>query len=142
MEITLFILRIISAMALLSFLGLLGWIMYRDMQLKAQLLKNPEDARATLILVHSETSKYEPGTRFPLRPVTGIGRAAGNSIVIADDFASGQHALVTRKGSQWWLEDLESSNGTLLNGAEVLRPTVITSGDVITIGSTELRLDI
>ena len=142
MEIVLFILRIIGALALLSFLGLLGWIMYRDMRLKAQLLENPEDSRANLVLVRSDAGKYEPGTRFPLRPVTGIGRAAGNSIVIADDFASGQHALVARKGSQWWLEDLNSSNGTLLNGAEVDRPIVITAGDVIMIGSTELRLEI
>ncbi|MEM9777811.1 MAG: FHA domain-containing protein [Chloroflexota bacterium] len=142
MEIVLFILRIIGAIALLSFCVLLGWIMYRDMRLKAQLIENPEDSKANLILVRSESGKYEPGTRFPLRPVTSIGRATGNSIVIADDFASSQHALINRKGSQWWLEDLSSSNGTLLNGADVDRPIVIAAGDMITIGSTEFRLEI
>lgn len=142
MEIILFILRVISALALLSFVGVLGWMIYRDMRLTSQLLENPEDDRAGLILISSESKLYTQGTRFALRPVTGIGRGAGNTIVIADDFASGEHALVARRGSQWWLEDLNSSNGTLLNGAELGRPTVITAGDVITIGATELRLDL
>lgn len=141
MELTLFILRIISALGLLGFVAVLGRMIYRDMRLTAQLLENPEDERAALILVSTESSLHPSGTRFALRPVTGIGRGASNTIVIADDFASSEHALVARRGSQWWLEDLGSSNGTLLNGAELGRPTVVTAGDVITIGSTELRLE-
>lgn len=141
MEITLFILRIISALALLTFIGTLGWMIYRDMRLTAQLLENPEDDRAALVLISNESKLYQQGTRFALRPVTGIGRGAGNTIMISDDFASGEHALVARRGSQWWLEDLNSSNGTLLNGMEVGRPTVITTGDVIMIGATELRFE-
>ena len=141
MELILFILRVISALALLSFVGTLGWMIYHDMRLTSQLLENPEDDRAALVLISSQSKLYVLGTRFGLRPVTGIGRGAGNTIVIADDFASGEHALVARRGSQWWLEDLNSSNGTLLNGTEVGRPVVVTAGDVIMIGSTELRLE-
>lgn len=142
MELLLFSLRLISAFALLSFVGLLGWMVWRDMRQTAELLDNPEDGRASLIMVASESDPQQLGRRIPLRPVTGLGRGASNTIIISDEFASSEHALVTRRGSQWWLEDLNSSNGTLLNGAELARPAVISAGDVITIGSTELRLEL
>ena len=85
-----------------------------------------------MVMVASEEAKHELGTRAA-RPATNIGRAS-NTIVVTDDFASSRHARISRKGSQWWLEDLESSNGTLLNGVEIDRPSVITNGDVISIG--------
>ncbi len=141
MELLLFSFRIISALALLSFVGLLGWMVWRDMRQTAALLNNPEDGRATLVMIASESDSEQLGTRIPLRPVTGLGRGASNTIIVSDAFASNEHALVSRKGTRWWLEDLNSSNGTLLNGAELNRPTVITAGDVITIGSTELRME-
>ncbi len=141
MELLLFSFRIVSALALLTFAGMLGWFMWRDLRATSALLENRADNRASLVVIQSEEAKHELGTRHPLRPVNGIGRGATNTIVVSDEFASGEHALIARRGSQWWLEDLNSSNGTLLNGAEIERPAIITAGDVITIGSTEYRLE-
>lgn len=142
MELLLFSFRIISAVALLAFAGMLGWFMWRDLRATSALLENSADNRASLVIINTEEATHELGSRHPLRPVTGIGRGATNAIVVSDEFASGKHALIARRGNQWWLEDLNSSNGTLLNGAEIERPAVITAGDVITIGSTEYRLEL
>nr|MBP6804905.1 FHA domain-containing protein [Chloroflexota bacterium] len=41
-----------------------------------------------------------------------------------------------------WLEDLGSRNGTLLNGAPLVETAVISAGDVITIGGTDLKVEL
>jgi pSer/pThr/pTyr-binding forkhead associated (FHA) protein len=46
------------------------------------------------------------------------------------------------RGSQWWLEDLNSRNGTLLNDIALDGPVVVTVGDVLTIGNTVFKLEL
>ena len=74
--------------------------------------------------------------------VTSIGRLPSNTITISDTYASSQHALVSWKEEQWWLEDRGSRNGTLLNETRIVDPTVVSAGDVIGIGHTKLRLEL
>jgi pSer/pThr/pTyr-binding forkhead associated (FHA) protein len=50
--------------------------------------------------------------------------------------------LLSWKEEQWWLEDQGSRNGTLLNGTRIVDPTVVSTGDVIGIGRTELKLEL
>jgi len=77
-----------------------------------------------------------------LRPLTSLGRAPTNTIVLDDTFCSHQHARVLRRDGQWWLEDQNSSNGTRLNGEPISEPVVLSSGDVIGIGQLELRVEL
>ncbi len=48
-----------------------------------------------------------------------IGRMAGNTIVINDSSVSLMHARITKKGGEFFLKDLNSTNGTLVNGQPV-----------------------
>lgn len=80
------------------------------------------------------------GKRIPLKDGFVIGRVAGCDLVITDSKASRRHAKVHLAGSVAEVEDLESANGTLLNGKPVQR-RVLRSGDVITIGTTQLRFE-
>ena len=76
--------------------------------------------------------------------VTGpvvIGRSPGADIVIGDDFVSGSHATVTPSGDEAILEDLGSTNGTVLNGQPLSIPTSLRPGDVIDIGAVRLKVD-
>ncbi len=73
------------------------------------------------------------------QPLT-IGRRPDNPIVISDSFASGRHAMIGWDGTQYYVEDLKSSNGTLLNDQPVTRAT-LRGGDVIRIGTHELLFD-
>jgi pSer/pThr/pTyr-binding forkhead associated (FHA) protein len=72
----------------------------------------------------------------------GIGRASSNTVVVEDDYVSSEHALLSLRGSQWWLEDLNSRNGTLLNDIALDSPAVVTVGDVVTIGNTRFKLEL
>jgi FHA domain len=80
------------------------------------------------------------GTRVPLRGPVIIGRSPGADIVIAGEFVSGRHARVAPTGTGAVVEDLGSTNGTLLNGTRVVAPMSVKAGDVIDIGEVRLRV--
>ena len=77
-------------------------------------------------------------------PVTGpvvIGRSPGADIVIGDDFVSGRHARLSPSGDGAVLEDLGSTNGTVLNGQPVTGARSLRPGDAIDIGAVRLKVD-
>lgn len=96
---------------------------------------------ASLVVADGGSSGLVAGSRLPLRAQTGIGRAAGNSIVLADPAVSGQHARLIQQSNGWWLSDQGSSNGTLVNGQRISQPVRLHAGDLIQIGSVVLRFE-
>jgi adenylate cyclase len=65
-----------------------------------------------------------------------IGRNEGNTIVLQDDLASRNHAIVqTSDSGVYYLTDLGSTNGTLVNGSRVTVPVILKPGDKIQIGN-------
>jgi len=62
-----------------------------------------------------------------------IGRLPGNTVVIDHPAVSGRHARVSREGSEYVLEDLQSTNGTFVHDKPIVRHTLL-EGDVIVLG--------
>jgi hypothetical protein len=139
LPITLLMLRLVGALLLLGFLGLLAWLIYRDLQATTDEVAAREQQHGFL---HALGNGPTDPLRYPLLTVTSIGRAAHNTIVLEDNFASAEHALLARRGQQWWLEDLGSRNGTLLNDTPLHGASVVSAGDVITIGDTRLKIEL
>lgn len=70
---------------------------------------------------------------------TSVGRASDNSVAFADDTnISRYHAEIERRGDEFWLVDLGSSNGTTVNGEPVSGEIVLQSGDQITFGGSSV----
>ena len=69
-----------------------------------------------------------------------IGRHADNDICLNDKAVSGHHAVIITILSDSFLEDLDSTNGTLVNGKQIAKHP-LSSGDTITIGRNSLRYD-
>jgi pSer/pThr/pTyr-binding forkhead associated (FHA) protein len=68
-----------------------------------------------------------------------IGRETDNDVVVRDDgFVSRYHAWITFERDHFWIEDLGSTNGTLLNGQLLERRELLASGDKIKIGESEM----
>jgi pSer/pThr/pTyr-binding forkhead associated (FHA) protein len=64
-----------------------------------------------------------------------LGRAPECNIQLENNTVSNIHARIYYSHAQWWIEDLGSSNGTFLNGREILQPTVLTDQDQLEFGS-------
>jgi hypothetical protein len=141
-ELLLFILRIVSGLILLSFVLVLFLTIRRDMRLAATQVAAQRQGHGRLVVTDSGGLPLVVDTGYPLLPVTTIGRAPTNTIQLPDTFASSHHALLALRSGQWWLEDRESRNGTLLNGQPLGGPTVVSGGDVIGVGRVALRVEL
>ena len=69
-----------------------------------------------------------------------IGRAPGADIVIPTDYVSARHARFSLSGTSLSVEDLNSTNGTLLNGHPVTSPVACSEGDIVTIGNVDIKI--
>ncbi len=141
-DILLLALRAITAALLLGFLAAIFWVLWHDFRAAANTLSEGRRQRGRLIVIHSPDGAMDTATSFPLLPLTSLGRSPTKTIVLNDTFCSQEHALVTRRGGQWWLEDRNSSNGTRLNDEPVREPVVISTGDVIGIGQILLKVEL
>lgn len=81
------------------------------------------------------------GVKVPVNGPVVIGRSPGADIVIGDDFVSGKHARVSLAGDEAVLEDLGSTNGTILNGRTISTPQTLRPGDTIDVGAVRLKVD-
>jgi hypothetical protein len=86
---------------------------------------------ATVTVAESGHDVMLSGDRFT------VGRLAASGIQVLDANASREHAAFVREGDTWWIEDLDSTNGTTLNGEPVSRAE-LHEGDVIEIGVSRL----
>jgi len=94
--------------------------------------------RAALKLV---TVAPEPGAAYPLGEELTIGRSPGCAVALTDDnFVSSVHARVFRREDEQWVEDLGSTNGTLLNGRRLASATPLRRGDRLQVGRTILEV--
>ncbi|MDQ1521131.1 MAG: hypothetical protein QOI55_2204 [Actinomycetota bacterium] len=83
----------------------------------------------------------ERGTSFNVDGELTIGRAGGCGITLSGDtFVSQVHARVFDRDGELYVEDLGSTNGTLMNGAPVQGPTRLERGDRVHIGQTEIEV--
>jgi pSer/pThr/pTyr-binding forkhead associated (FHA) protein len=81
------------------------------------------------------------GQTFPLAEEISIGRAPGCAVALpSDTFVSQVHARVFRRGDEYWVEDLGSTNGTLVNGRKLTGPAPLRKGDRLQVGRTVLEL--
>ena len=71
------------------------------------------------------------------RTILSIGRDPSNDLVLPDAMVSRRHALIECRGSQFYLRDCNSSNGSLVNGDRVTERS-LRDGDLVAIGSARL----
>ena len=77
------------------------------------------------------------GELYPLAEEITVGRGGGCSIVLPDDnYVSTVHARLFRRGSDVFVEDLGSRNGTYVNGTQATSPTRLRRGDRVQFGQT------
>jgi FHA domain-containing protein len=102
-----------------------------------------KQTRKSVRLVVRRSPSLEEGDEFPLNsaPVT-VGRGGQNDLVLAgDEFASARHARIEMRGDGAWVQDLDSTNGTYVNGSRVAGAQRLGAGDVLRVGETDLLVE-
>jgi pSer/pThr/pTyr-binding forkhead associated (FHA) protein len=142
LDVLLLIVRVAIAIALYVFLGALFYMLWRDISPVGQPARGSPVPEGKLEVIESGETPLELGQTYLLKRLTTLGRAPTSTIILPDGFASLEHARIVLRGDRWWLEDRESRNGTLVNHIPVKEPIVLSTGDVITVGSVTLRVDL
>ena len=81
------------------------------------------------------------GDSVPLSGEVVVGRSPECALDIEDDFASGRHARFYQDAESWIVADLGSTNGTIVNGQRITRPTRVGDGDIVRLGHTSVRVE-
>ena len=110
----------------------------RDLRAAA---REPADRPGRLVVLASPGGEPPTGRSFGLDVITALGRDVNNAIVIEDPFASADHAVLTYRGRSWYLEDLDSTNGSYVNGRRVEGVAPMGFGDELQIGQVRMRLE-
>ena len=92
----------------------------------------PEAPHVKSLVIQIGDQRHTFGTDFT------VGREG--SLAIDDDFASGQHARFQTVRGLWYVEDLGSTNGTVLNGRRILSAQLLKKRDKIKIGHTVMTV--
>jgi FHA domain-containing protein len=98
-------------------------------------------AAADAWLVSLRGGGLREGERFDLIGGLSIGRSADADLRIEDRYASGVHARIFSRDGRTYVEDMNSTNGTLLNDAQLHGEAELLAGDVVRIGDTEFRFE-
>ena len=150
LEWSLLVLRLLAVAVLYTFLGIVIYMIWRDVQAAARsqpeinLVSESTDEAAVvagrLWVVSTGEAHLHQGDTFTLQAHTILGRASDNHIVLPDSYVSSYHARLDQRNGEWWLTDLGSRNGTRLNDVPISKSVPLADGDVIGLGQLELRL--
>jgi hypothetical protein len=124
--------RAALAVSLYVFLGLGLWIIWQDLRSQSkQIIKRLRPPISIKFLSVVELPEDEQ--LFTQQQVF-IGRDPSCECMIPHETVSSRHSRIFYEQGQWWLEDMESRNGTFLNQNPVDTATVLTSGDEVRCG--------
>jgi hypothetical protein len=132
-EILVLILRFALAIVLYAFLGWTLSILWQEVKQQGELLASRK--KPTIQVYASLESGKEIQHRYSQPEVT-IGRDPNSDFPILDEAISAHHARISYHHSQWWLEDLNSTNGTFIGKDKVSLPIVLITSDQFKCGNT------
>jgi pSer/pThr/pTyr-binding forkhead associated (FHA) protein len=136
--VTIWVVRILFLVLLYVFLFGIARALLRDLRAAS---REPTIELGRLVVVASPAGEPAAGTTLPLDAITTLGRDVNNAVVVDDEFVSAEHAVLTFRGRTWYVEDLDSTNGTFVNGSPVDGVAPLGYGDEIQLGQVRLRLD-
>jgi len=133
------LLRLMLAFSLYAFL-ILGFItLWRDIKQQGALLVSRRVPPINLRIQRGDSLQQ---VRNFLLPEITIGRDPACECPLDNETISARHARLSFHHNQWWLEDLGSTNGTMLNLEKLTTPTVVISEDEFTCGDARIIISL
>ncbi len=132
----LLILRLVMAVALYAFLGWAVYTIWWNMKRQTEWISSQSSPKLKVFSEFGGDSREYEFTG----PEIMIGRDQTCDVILDANTVSAEHARISYHHQNWWVEDLESRNGTLLNLAKVTTPSVLVSGDELQLGEVMLKM--
>lgn len=129
--------RFILAIALYAFLGWALRTLWQELKQQSDILSSQKKPGIQILAVLENGKEIQ---HHYLQTEVTIGRDPNCDFSIIDEAISAHHARVSFHHSQWWLEDLSSTNGTFLNKNQVSVATVMITGDQFRCGNTHFTI--
>jgi pSer/pThr/pTyr-binding forkhead associated (FHA) protein len=132
-------LRLLLAVCLYAFLGWAFVSLWRDIKQQGALLASRKVPPISLTIARGESASQ---VRHFVQPEVIIGRDPACECPVDDESISARHARLSFHHNQWWLEDLDFTNGTLLNQEKLAMPTVVITDDEFRCGETRFIISL
>lgn len=132
----LLLIRTILALMLYAFLGWAFITIWRDLRQQKTTIQNQQLPEISLLIQNGEevVDQLFRGTEITL------GRDPTCECTLISETISARHARFTFHHGQWWLEDLQSTNGTIINGQPLTTAIVVIPGDQIHCGDIQINI--
>ena len=141
--------KIIAGIFAIIFIVILYVIIYYALKIMYKDVKNggkkrrPAATRGNYgleIISAGKGKDLKDGSIIPIRSDVTLGRKDDNSIVLSDQHISGNHAKIVVRSNGLFIEDLNSTNGTYLNGNRIKGRVKLTNKDEIKIGTAVFKI--
>ena len=126
-------LRLLMALALYAFLGVVV-----SLQIRALRLRSAEAPPPLHLYVRLPNGSVHQ--RVFTQADVLVGRSADNHLQLEDPAVSAHHLHFRYRQGRWWVHDLGSRNGAFLNGARLETPAILVEDDTITLGACQLQI--
>ncbi|HJS18389.1 MAG TPA: FHA domain-containing protein [Anaerolineales bacterium] len=133
-------LRIALAIALYAFLAWAFFTLLQELRQQGNKLSTQRKLGITFFIKIGEGKE---SMMYFTQPEIVLGRDTNTDLSVMDEALSAHHARIAYHHGQWWLEDLNSTNGTFLNQNKLTTPAVVITGDEFKCGNTvfSIRID-
>lgn len=115
-------------------------IMYKDIKGGAKKRPVIKKTMGLEVMERGDNLNLRVGAVIPLNDQLSIGRKGDNLLILGDKYVSSQHARIYMKNTNYILQDLRSTNGTIMNNKRVKDTVYIKKGDVIKIGTSTFKV--
>lgn len=113
-------------------------IMYRD--IKGQNGRRIKKTLGLEVVYAGENENLKVGGIIPINNTLFIGRGEENTLILNEKYASIKHAVIDQKNNEYYIEDLNSTNGTEVNNEIINKRRFLKKGDEIKIGSAYFKV--
>ncbi len=131
---------VILLLGRLLFVALLYLFLFALMKTGIGLVKGQRSKEKAWYVSVERGPKELRGVRMAVRGPVIVGRAPGADIVIGASYVSARHARFNLMGSNLFVEDLGSTNGTAVNGRLITEPVALRDGDTVNVGDVAMRV--
>ena len=131
---------IILLIGRLLFVALLYLFLFAIMKTGIGLVRGQRKKEKGWSIAVEKGPKELRGVTISVRGPVVVGRSPGADIVIGASYVSSRHARFVLMGQNLFIEDLGSTNGTVVNGVYISEPTALKNGDKVMVGDVVLRV--